>query len=60
MNLQSIIHIIFGRVSYGNTKQSDKYDKLVDYYNRDYVRFYKYHNGKRKQLVEYEIHEKYW
>ena len=64
----TINHTYYIRTSsYGNTKQSAKYDKLVDYYNRDYVRFYrdyvrfyKYHNGKRKQLVEYEIHEKYW
>ena len=44
----------------GNNKVSDKYEKLVNYYNRDYVKFYKDHNGKRKQLVEYEIREKYW
>ena len=57
----TINHTYYIRTSsYGNTKQSEKYDKLVDYYNRDYVRFYKYHNGKRKQLVEYEIREKYW
>ena len=57
----TINHTYYIRTSsYGNTKQSAKYDKLVDYYSRDYVRFYKYHNGKRKQLVEYEIHEKYW
>ena len=48
------------RVSGNNDKVSDKYEKLVNYYNRDYVKFYKDHNGKRKQLVEYEIHEKYW
>ena len=45
---------------FDNTKQSEKFDKLVNYYNEDYVRFYTYHNGKRKQLVEYEIREKYW
>ena len=33
---------------------------ILENYNEDYVRFYKYHNGKRKQLVEYEIREKYW
>ncbi len=57
----TINHTYYIRTSvFGNTKQSEKYDKLVNYYNEDYVRFYKYHNGKRKQLVEYEIREKYW
>ena len=57
----TINHTYYIRTStYGTTKQSDKFDKLVNYYNEDYVRFYKYHNGKRKQLVEYEISEKYW
>ena len=57
----TINHTYYIRTSvFGNTKQSDKYDKLVNYYNEDYVRFYKDHNGKRKQLVEYEIYEKYW
>jgi len=57
----TINHTYYIRTStYGTTKQSDKFDKLVNYYNEDYVRFYKYHNGKRKQLVEYEINEKYW
>ena len=57
----TINHTYYIRTSvFGNTKQSEKYDKLVNYYNEDNVIFYKYHNGKRKQLVEYEIREKYW
>ena len=57
----TINHTYYFRTSVsGNNKLSDKYKKLVDYYNTDYVKFYKDHNGKRKQLVEYEIREKYW
>jgi hypothetical protein len=57
----TINHTYYFRTSVsGNTKKSEKYDKLVSYYNRDYVKFYKDQNGKRKQLVEYEIYEKYW
>jgi len=57
----TINHTYYIRTSvFGNTKQSEKYDKLVNYYNEDNVIFYKYHNGKRKQLLEYEIYEKYW
>ena len=57
----TINHTYYFRTSVsGNNKLSDKYEKFVNYYNTDYVQFYKDHNGKRKQLVEYEIREKYW
>ena len=57
----TINHTYYIRTSVsGNNKLSDKYEELVSYYNTDYIKFYKDHNGKRKQLVEYEIREKYW
>ena len=57
----TINHTYYIRTSVsGNNKLSDKYEKLVSYYNTDYIKFYKDHNGKRKQLVQYEIYEKYW
>ena len=57
----TIYHTYYFRMSVSsNNKVSDKYEKFVNYYTRDYVKFYKDRDGKRKPLVEYEIREKYW
>ena len=47
----TINHTYYFRTSVsGNNKFSDKSENLVNYYNPDYVRFYKDHNGKRKPV----------